>query len=810
MCKVSSATTTVQVHKQERKHVIGQPLKTKEAARLVRGNGRYVDDVRLPNMAYAAILRSTWAHAKIKNLDFAEARKIPGVLDILTPDDVVKMSDPLPQMTVPPASNVKDYPIAYGKVRYVGEPIAVVIADSKYIAEDAIEAINVEYEVLEPVIDAERALASKDVLIHEEIGTNVMAHVFYDYGDIDLAMAEADRILHEKIHFHRFSSTPLEPNAVVAHYDSREGYLTVWCNNQEPSFMLPQFNSALRLPYDKMRFITMDIGGGFGCKITNYVYVILTSLASMKVGRPVSWVESRSEHLLASSHGAERIFDVEVPIKNDGSVLGLKIRSIDDDGAFARHEPAGLTVWAQVVPGAYKIKHIQNDMYAVFTNKCPSGPNRGFARAPHLFMIERVMDLVATELNLDPSEVRIRNYITRKDQPYTTPNGCVYDDGDYPKSLQMVLEALDYPKWRRRQKELLEKGRLIGIGLATTLDSGAPNFGQVKMLNPRLPLIGNTEACLLQLTPDGRFVVKLGTVPQGQSHETVSSQIVADVFDVPIESVHVATGFDSSSHPYTMHSGTYGSRYAAMGSGAVYGACLKIKQKVLMIGAHLLGEDVPNVELSGGNVQSKTDPSKNISLKRLARTAYGMPAMLPSGMDQGLWAIHVYYNGLVAPNENKIANLALTYSYQSHGVVGELDKETGKFKILKYVIVDDAGRVVNPLVVDGQVHGAANHGIAAALFEEFKYNSEGQLESSTFIDYLAPASVDMPSMDLSHIEIPSLFAPLGAKGVGEGGGTAHVAVINAVNDALRSLNVVLEKSIAAPETIYKLLNPALK
>jgi CO/xanthine dehydrogenase Mo-binding subunit len=802
---LSSTQTVMQIQKRVRKQIIGLPLKTKEAARHVRGNGRYVGDIRLPNLAHAAILRSPYAHARIKGIDYSKALKTAGVLDILTSEDVVKMSDPLPQMTVAPASNVKDYPIACGKVRYVGEPIAVVIGESKYVADDAIESISVEYEALEPLVDAKKAFSSKNVLVHDEIGTNIMAHVFYDYGDIDKAMSQADRVVNEKIHFHRFSSTPLEPNGVVADYDSREGNLTVWCNNQEPSFMLPQFNSSLRLPYDKMRFITTDIGGGFGCKITNYVYVILIALASMKVGRPVSWIETRTEHLLASSHGAERIFDVEVPIKNDGTVLGLKIKSIDDDGAFARHEPAGLTVWAQVVPGPYKIKNIQNDMYAVFTNKCPAGPNRGFARAPHLFMIERVMDLVAQELEIDPSEVRMRNFVTRKDQPYTTPNGCVYDDGDYPKSLEMVLDSLGYDDWRKKQRDLLKDGRVIGIGLATTLDSGAPNFGQVKMLNPRLPLIGNTEACLLQLTPDGRFVVKLGTVPQGQSHETVSSQIVADVFDVSTDMVHVATGFDSASHPYTMHSGTYGSRYAAMGGGAVYGASLKLRQKVLSIGAHLLGENVQNVELLDGNVQSKSDPSKNITLKRLARTAYGMPALMPPGVDQGLWTIHVYYNGLVAPDERKIANLALTYSYQSHGVVGELDKETGKFKILKYVIVDDAGRIINPLVVEGQIHGAANHGIAAALFEEFNYNDDGQLEASTFVDYLAPASVDVPSLEVSHLEIASPFAPLGAKGVGEGGGTAHVAVINAINDALKTFNTHLRKSIAPPEAIFKLI-----
>ncbi len=798
--------STVQIIKQVKEPVIGRALKTKEGFRLVRGAGRFVEDVRLPNMAFAAILRSPYAHARINSVDCSRAISAKGVIGVLTSEDVTKMADPLPQMTIPPASNIRDYPIAVRKVCYVGEPVAVVIAESKSAAEDALELISVEYEILEPVLNAENALTSKNV-IHEEIGSNIMGHVVYDYGNIGRAISSADRVLDVKIHFHRFSSTPLEPNAAVASYDKKDGSLTVWCNNQEPAFMMPQFNSALKLPYDKMRFITMDIGGGYGCKIINYSYVILVSLASMKTGRPVSWVETRTEHMLAASHGAERIFDVKVPVKKDGTVLGLKIKSIDDDGAYARHEPAGLTVWAQVVPGAYKIKNVSADMYAVFTNKCPAGPNRGFARAPHLFMIERVIDIVAKELNLDPAEVRMKNYITRTDQPYVTPNGCVYDDGDYPKSLQIVLDTLDYASLRKTQRESFEKeGKILGIGIATTLDSGAPNFGQVKMLNPRLPLIGNTEACELQLTPDGRFVVKLGTVPQGQSHETVSSQIVADTFDVSTEDVHVATGFDSGSHPYTMHSGTYGSRYAAMGGGAVLGASRKLKEKVLLIGAHLLQEKLSDVELSEGKVQFKNDPKKNISLKRLARTAYGMPALMPPGMEQGLWTIFVYYNGLEAPDERKIGNLTLTYSYQTHGVVGELDPETCKFKVLKYVIVDDAGRLINPLVVEGQVHGAALHGYAAAMFEEYSYTSEGQPEGSTFIDYLAPYAVDVPNFEVKHFEIPSPFSALGAKGMGEGGGTAHVAVANAINDALRLCGAApLEKSIAPPEAVYKQL-----
>lgn len=786
--------------------VLGSALRTKEALRHVTGKGSFVDDVKLPNLCFAAILRSPYAHARIKRVDPSRALELPGIIGVLTSDDVVRMSDPLPQMTVPPAANVKDYPIAVGKVRYVGEPVAVVIGETRYVVEDALEHIEVDYEPLPAVVDGRAALEPGAPILHDEVGSNIMAHITYRWGSLEEAIEQADRVLSFKLHFHRFSSVPLEPNAVVASFDPKDATLTVWCNNQEPAFLLPQFNSALRLPYDKMRFITMHIGGGFGCKIINYAYVILIALAAMKVHRPVKWLETRTESLLAASHGAERIFDLAVPVKKDGTILGLKIHSIDDNGAYARHEPAGLTVWAQVTPGAYRIRHIESDMYAVFTNKCPAGPNRGFARAPHLFMIERVVDLVARELGLDPAQVRQKNYIRREDQPYTTPNGCVYDDGDYPKSLEIVLKALEYEKWRSRQAELRKQGRYIGLGLATTLDSGAPNFGQVKMLNPKLPLIGNSEAALLQITPDGRFIAKLGTVPQGQSHETTAAQVIAATFDVSPDTVSVSTGFDSASHPYTMHSGTYGSRFAALGVGAIYGAALKLKQKLLLLAAHLLQEPVERLEFRNGAVQVKEQPDRNLTIKRLARTAYGMPPLLPPGMEPGLWAINVYRPSFQAPDQNNIANLALTYSYQTHGVLVEVDAETGKTKILKYVIVDDAGTLINPLVVEGQVHGAALHGIAAALFEEYRYGVDGQLLTSTLVDYLTPFAVDVPDLEVHHLEIPSPFSVLGAKGVGEGGGTAHVAVINAVEDALQPLRVKLEKSIVTPEDVFEIIS----
>ncbi|MEM2986339.1 MAG: molybdopterin cofactor-binding domain-containing protein, partial [Candidatus Caldarchaeum sp.] len=644
-------------------------------------------------------------------------------------------------------------------------------------------------------------LSGEGPLIHEEAGTNIAAMVDYNYGDYDSAAAQADRIIRTSLVFHRFSSTPLEPNAVLASYDEKDGY-TIYCNNQMPMFLSPSILRALDTDITHVRIITQDIGGGFGVKITNYTYMVLVASLSRLVGRPVKWIETRSEHMMASSHGADRHFNVEAAVKNDGTLLGLNVVTVDDIGAYARHEPAGLTVWAQVASGCCKFKHLRQRMYAVFTNKCPAGPNRGFSRAPHQFMIERVLDKIARELGKDPVEVRKINYVTRDMQPYRTLNGCVYDGGDYIGALEKAAEMVDYWGWRRRQEQLRAEGRYIGVGVGVTIDSGAANFGQVRMLNPSLPNVGTSEAATVQMTPDGKILVKLGTVPQGQSHETIASQIVADVLGIDYEDITVATGFDSGSHPYTLHSGTYASRFAGTGMVAIYMAAQRLKEMVAAIAAKILEARKEDIVVQGGVAYVRDAPERKVSFKRIARTAYANPFELPEGMEPGLTAHAVFSPPFQPPDENKVGNLTLTYSYQAHAVVVEVDPETGRVKILDYAIVDDCGRVINPAIVDGQVHGAAYHGIGAVLYENFEYNEDGMLLTSNFSDYLAPTAVEIPVFKMERLMIPSPFTPLGAKGVGEGCGAPIPAIVAAVEDAVQT---EITSSHIKPEQLQKIL-----
>ncbi|MCS6784279.1 MAG: xanthine dehydrogenase family protein molybdopterin-binding subunit [Candidatus Caldarchaeum sp.] len=785
--------------------LIGSPVRTKEGFRHVRGRGRFVDDISLPKTSYVAFLRSPYPHAIIKSIDVSRAQQATGVYGVYTGADVAAVTKPFPQLTVPPASRVVDYSMAVRKVRFVGEPVAAVVADSFYHARDAVELIEADYEPLKPVSNPLEVLEGNTPLIHEEAGTNIAATVDYNYGDYDSAAAKADRIIRAKLTFHRFSSTPLEPNAVLASYDESTGY-TIFCNNQMPMFLSPSIIRALDTEMTRVRFVTQDIGGGFGVKILNYTYMVLVAALSKLARRPVKWIETRTEHMMASSHGADRHFSVEAAVKNDGTLLGLNVVSVDDIGAYARHEPAGLTVWAQVASGCCKFKHLRQKMYAVFTNKCPAGPNRGFSRAPHQFMIERILDRIAKQLGKDPVEIRKINYVSRDEQPYRTLNGCVYDGGDYYGALEKAASLVDYWGWRQKQPTLREQGRFVGVGVGVTIDSGAANFGQVRMLNPALPNVGTSEAASVQMTPDGNIVVKLGTVPQGQSHETIASQIVADVLGIDYEDVLVATGFDSSSHPYTLHSGTYASRFAGTGMVAIYDAAMRLKDMIASIAAKILEARKEDIVVEGGAAYVRDAPERKVSFKRIARTAYANPFELPEGMEPGLTAQAVFSPKFEPPDQNKVGNLTLTYSYQAHAVVVEVDPESGAVKIIDYAIVDDCGRVINPAIVDGQVHGAAYHGVGAVLYENFEYDEDGRLLTSSFMDYLTPTALDTPGFKCERISIPSPFTPLGAKGVGEGCGAPIPAIVAAVEDAVKHLDGEINVSHIKPETVYRIIS----
>jgi carbon-monoxide dehydrogenase large subunit len=783
---------------------MGQPLKRKEDQRLITGLGKFVDDVKMPGLAYVAVLRSPYAHARISNLDVSKAEAMDGVVCTLTGEEVAKLTDPFLQISAAPANKLKDYCLAVGKVHFVGEPVAAVVAETRSMAEDALELIEVEYEALDHVLDAREALQPTAPVIHGEVGSNLVFHEKWDYGDMEAAMKEADKVLKEELHFHRFSSTPIENNAVLAHFDKATGFLTMYLNNQMPMFCIPWVSFALRFPSNRIRMITGDIGGGFGTKIISYPYMVLACLLAMKSGRPVKWIETRTEHLLAANHGNERTFEVEIPVKNDGTILGFKVKAWDDCGAYTRYEPAGATIWAQVTPGAYRFKNFQMEFFQSMTNKCPVGPNRGYSRMQHLWMLERCVDIVARELGLDPTEVRLKNFIRPDEMPYVTPSGGIYDGGDYPESLRRVVKLVDYWRWRKEQEEGRKRGRLIGIGLSTVLDSGTNNFGQVRIANPENPFSGNSEGARISIDTLGGIQVALGTVPQGQGHETFASQIVADELGVNPDQVNVLMGFDSTVNPYSHQSGAYASRCAVMGTGALLGAAKKLKEKAARIAAHVLKSDPERIVFKDGAAVDR-DSGKSIPLWQIGNIAWVNNVLLPEGMEPGLVAINYWKPDFGLPDEKWRHNQTLTYSYQSHAAVIEIDRETGKFKILQYAIVDDCGRQINPLIVEGQVHGAAAHGIGAAMYENFVYNTDGQLQSSTFVDYLVPTALDIPHMDTESMETPSLFAPKGIKGVGEGGGTPLAAIANAVEDALSPLGVEIRDSHQNPQDVYKLI-----
>ena len=496
----------------------------------MQGLGVFVDDVKAHNMGYVHFVRSPYAHAAITRIDVSKATELDGVYGTLIGEEVAALTDPFFQIAPPPGGHVKDYALAVGRVRHVGEPVAAVVARTRELARDAAELVEVEYEELPVLVDPERAQDTDAPLLHEDVGSNVIWNGTFDWGDYDAALAEADHVVRiKRLHFDRFSSTPLETSGGARRVQPRHGQWTIHANNQFPGFAIIMMAPALRTGMDKLRFVSQDIGGGFGNKICTHPQLVALCLLARKLKRPVQWTEWRTDQHTANSHGNERVFlDVEVPVKADGTMLGFNARMIDDCGAYTRYEPLGCIIWAQVTPGVYRWRNVRVDFTQVCTNKSPCGPNRGYSRMQHLWFTERVIDIVAHELGFDPVEIRKRNYIRTDEMPYETPNGCVYDSGDYALCLDKALELVGYDRSSRSGAATREsRGKLLGVGIGSTLDSGTNNFGQSTLVNPELQFSGNNEVATVKLDIFGEIVVTLGTTPQGQGHETTTAQVVA-------------------------------------------------------------------------------------------------------------------------------------------------------------------------------------------------------------------------------------------------------------------------------------------
>ncbi|MGH2859367.1 MAG: xanthine dehydrogenase family protein molybdopterin-binding subunit, partial [Solirubrobacteraceae bacterium] len=549
----------------------------------------------------------------------------------------------------------------------------------------------------------------------------------------------------------------------------------------------------------------------FGQKICNYPQIAALALLSRKAGRPAKWTEYRTDHMLSSGHGNERTFlDIEVAVQRNGRILGFKARAFDDDGAYLHYEPLGAIIWAQVVPGCYKIKHAHVDFTSALTNKCPTSPNRGYSRMQHLWMVERIIDIVGRELGIDPVEVRKLNYIQPEDYPYETPNLCVYDSGDLPRSLDIALELIDIASWRAKQKELGHgSGKRIGIGIGSTLDSGTNNFGQAQIINPALPFSGNGEAAFAKLDLFGEININLGTTPQGQGHETTTAQVVADILGVDPELVTVSIGFNQDNNTYVGFSGTYASQFAVTGLGAAKGAAERLREEIKEIAAFALQANKDEIVLGGGACSVAGDSERSIPFIGVANLVYSNNAVLtPELREQvSLNCRYVYTPPFVVPDHDaKTGNLTLTYASQVHACVVEVDEATGVVKVLDYAAVDDCGKRINPQIVEGQVHGASMLGIGAALYEGFEYNEEGELQQASFYDYHAITALDAPDIKTGDIESPSPFTPNGAKGMGEGGGAPLHVICSAIQDALGPDDAIVADSHNPSERVWRLLN----
>jgi 2-furoyl-CoA dehydrogenase large subunit len=770
------------------------PARLEDSA-LVCGQGRFLDDMDpLPGTLTAAIVRSPHPHARIRSVDLGRARRHPGVAAVIGPAEVAAELKPFALSVRTP---MPYYPAATDKVRYVGEPVAVVIATDRYVAEDAAELVDVDYEVLPAVVDTRAALDESAPRLHEGADGNVATDRTFTFGDVAAEFAGAARVVSGEYTFPRYSSVPMECYCVIAEWRTDVDGPTVdaWANFHGPFTMMPVMASALGIPMSRLRLrVPADIGGSFGIKSAIYPYVVLMALASKHAGRPVRWTEDRIEHLLASSSGAGRAMRFEAAVTEDGTVRALRADLVDNVGAYLRPpEPSTLYRCYGNLTGAYRIGAVAVRARAVVSNCMPTGLNRGFGGQQLYFGLERLMDRIAVECELDPVELRRRNLIGADEFPYHTPTGGVYDSGDYPAAVDLLVRNAKYQDLRERQREARSRGEYYGIGVATVVDPSATNIGYVGLATPAEQRAGgrgksgSTEHVRISVDPQGVTTVLLGTVPQGQGHATVARRIVAERLGVPVERVRPVVEMDTASTPWTVTSGSYSSRFAPLLTSALVDATDRIAHTIRLAGAVLLDADPDDLELAGGQVRRRADPAAAVEFRHAAGLVHWDPGALPAGSPARLYEEVAFTppQSTAATPDDRI-NSSLCYGFVAELVACRIDQHTLRIDIDQVVTVHDAGTVLDATLLEGQVHGALAHGMGGALFEQFDYSPSGQPISATFLDYLCPTSAEaLYPLDSAHLETPSPVTRLGAKGCGEGSSMSlPVAIANAVADAL--------------------------
>lgn len=763
----------------------GASVKRREDPRLVRGEGRFVDDVRLVGMLHAAFVRSPHAHARITRVDVAAARAMPGVAAVFTHADLQPWLTPLPLFGgVPPGLGgairfeIRQEPqhaLCNDRARYVGEIVAMVIAESRALAEDAAERAVVEWEPLPAAVDMIAAAEPGAPLVHERWATNVAVGFTHAIGTPDRAFAAADVTIRERFGVQRYVGMPLETRGVVAQWDRRDGSLTSWNSTQVSHFVQQGLSAALGLASHKIRVIAPDLGGGFGTKASGYAEDVLVPIAAIRLERPVKWIEDRREHMMGAAHARHQIHDIALAARRDGTILAVRDRIWLDLGAY--------NVWGIVLPyntvahliGPHRVRDMRVDVTAVVTHKTPNAPYRGAGRPETVFAMDRAVDCLARELGMDPAEIRRRNYL-RADElpwdlgmPYRDGNPLVYDSGDFRGALDAALEAANYDTLRAEQPSLRERGVWRGVGISGYVEGTA---------------IGPFEGAHVKLDLHGRVHVATGAVSSGQGHETVFAQIAADALGVPLDWVTVIGG-DTAAVPFGV--GTFASRSGVTGGNAVADAAQQVRAKLLDAAGRLLEASPADLEIEDGRVVVRGAPASSIDLGRVVQAS--IPTFARPGVAAPDFEASAYHH---VPT--------VTYASAVHVAVVDVDPETGAVKLVRYVVAHDCGKVINPTIVDGQIHGGVAQGVGGALFEEMVYDAAGQLLTGSLMDYALPVATDLPPIETVHLEFPSPRNPLGMKGVGEGGAISPPAAIaNAVDDALAPLGVrVVQTPLSAP------------
>jgi carbon-monoxide dehydrogenase large subunit len=772
---------------------VGRALRRKEDPRLITGRGRYVDDISVPGMLWASVVRSPEAHARVVSVDTSAAGERRGVQAVFTGADLTDLGGPLPMAWVPPGVEVRNpehWPLARDTVKHVGDPVAVVLGPDRYQVADAAEDVVVEYDPLPAITDPEAALKGAP-FVHEQFGTNEVHRWSLAGGDLEAGFAEADVIVERRVVNHRTAGAPIEPRGVLA--DFRGDNLTVWSATQVPHFVRLFLALLLGISEERVRVIAPEVGGGFGAKLQVYGEEVLASWCSRKLGRPVKWIETRSENMLVTHQGRDQIAHTRMGAKRDGTVTAFHVEILADFGAYNMLlTPLIPSLGAFVMGGCYKIPAVQTDIVGVFTNKCPTDAIRGAGRPEATHMIEVNLDQVAAELGMDPVEIRRKNFIPKEDFPAAVATGVIYDSGDYEKTLDRLLEHVDMTAFRHEQEELRARGVYRGIGLSTYTE--ICGLAPSRITGPKGVGVqaGGWESAMVRVHNTGAVTVYTGSSGHGQGHETAFAQIAADKLGVDPSVVEIIHG-DTGTGPEGRN--TYGSRSLAVGGEAIARCATKIADKCKAVVAHHLEAAAEDIEVADGKFSVRGSPEKGMTLAEIAGAVYTYD--IPDDMEPGLEETTFH-----DPSN-------FVFPFGAHACVVDVDPETGKVNVVRYVAVDDCGNPINPLLISGQVHGGIVHGLGQALYERVHYDKEGQLVTGTFVDYALPTAAELPSFETDRTVTPTPVNSLGAKGVGEAGTIASsAAVTNAVIDALRPLGVSYINMPLSPMRVWEAISEA--